>query len=287
MNSPLQVASNAASGTLPSLEVQLLGRRITCVTVPTLLQAIHTACVERRKITIFNYNVHSFNLSMQLPWFYESLQNSDITHCDSMGILWAIRFMGLQLPIAYRVSYTLLMPKLLEHCNQHGLSVFLLGSRPEHLEIAIEQVHERYPNVKIAGHHGYFSVEDAEENNAVVEQINQAKAQVLIVGMGMPIQENWVRANQRKLNVNAIMVGGAVIDRLAGVVPDCPTLISNLGLEWFYRLSREPKRLWVRYIVGNLAFVSQIVLAKLALAEFSPFQAKVLNAQLTQALTQR
>jgi N-acetylglucosaminyldiphosphoundecaprenol N-acetyl-beta-D-mannosaminyltransferase len=96
-----------------------------------------------------------------------------------------------------------------------------------------------------------------------VEQINQVQPHVLLVGMGMPRQEKWIQQNRSQLKVNAILAGGAVIDRLAGVVPDCPSVFSNLGLEWLYRLLREPRRLATRYLLGNPAFVLQIALAKL------------------------
>ena len=96
---------------LLSLNVHLLSRRITCMTVPAIVEAIHTACVTKNKITVAHYNVHGFNLSMQLPWFYNFLQGADITHCDGSGILKAISYMGLKLPIQYRASYTALMPE--------------------------------------------------------------------------------------------------------------------------------------------------------------------------------
>ncbi len=247
---------------LPNLSVNLLERRITCMTVPAIVEAVYTACVTGKKITLANYNVHSFNLSMQLPWFYEFLQNSEIAHCDSVGIIKAIGYMGLDLPIEYRASYTLLMPKILEKCNEKGLSVFLLGAKPEVLDTAIERLKQQYPQVNFSGHHGYFEKDDAKQNEAIIKQINQANPNVLIVGMGMPIQEKWVSQHRSSLHVNAIMLGGAIIDRLAGVVSDCPRLISNVGLEWLYRLSQEPKRLAVRYLLGNPAFVLQMALAK-------------------------
>ena len=247
---------------LPSLNVYLLDRRITCITVANVVEAIYIACVESKKITVANYNVHSFNLSMQLPWFYNFLQNAEIAHCDSVGILKAICYMGLKLPIEYRASYTLLMPKLLETCNQHGFSIFLLGSKPQYLEAALARLRKQYPNIAFAGHHGYFAMEDIAQNEAVIQQINQSKSHILVMGMGMPIQENWIQLHSNRLNVNVMMPGGAIIDRLAGVVSDCPTFISDLGWEWLYRLCREPKRLAARYLLGNPAFVLHIALAK-------------------------
>jgi N-acetylglucosaminyldiphosphoundecaprenol N-acetyl-beta-D-mannosaminyltransferase len=247
---------------LPNLDVHLLGRRITCMTATAIVGAIHSACVEQRKITVAHSNVHGFNLSMQLPWFYNFLQSADIVHCDGTGILKAIRFMGTELPLQYRVSYTQLLPKLLQHCDQHGLSLFLLGSEREHLQAALENVRTQYPNIRLSGHDGYFDMNDPVENDRVVEQINRVKPNVLLVGMGMPRQESWIRQNRHRLSTNAILAGGAAIDRLAGVVSTCPAYLSDAGLEWLYRLWHEPKRLATRYLLGNPAFLMQIALAK-------------------------
>jgi N-acetylglucosaminyldiphosphoundecaprenol N-acetyl-beta-D-mannosaminyltransferase len=247
---------------LPMLSLTLLGRRITFMTVTDIVNNIHTACVEKKKIAIANYNVHGFNLSMQIPWFYNFLQSSEIAHCDSIGILKATEWMGLKLPLDYRASYTLLMPKLLEHCDRHGFSVFLLGAKPEYSDAAIERLQAQYPNIVVTGHHGYFDMQDPDDNDEVVKQINEAKPNILIVGMGMPIQEKWIHVNRDRLDTNVMMLGGAAIDRLAGAVPDCPALLSNIGLEWLYRLCREPKRLANRYLIGNLAFLLHIALAK-------------------------
>lgn len=246
----------------PSFSVYLLGRRITCMTIPAIIESIHCACIEQLKITVANYNVQSFNLSMQLPWFYNFLQNAEIAHCDGVGIIKAIQYMGLRLPLQYRASYSLLMPELLAHCDRNRFSIFLLGSKPACLKVAVEQIQKQYPNTQVDGHHGYFDLDDPQQNDQVVQQINRAKPNVLIVGMGMPTQEKWVQQNRSNLDVNAILLGGAIIDRLAGVVPDCPKYLSDLGLEWFYRLCREPRRLAARYLLGNPAFLFHLALAK-------------------------
>jgi len=244
-----------------ALSVYLLGRRIDCMNIPSIVEAIRKACIEDKQITVAHYNIHGFNLSMQLPWYYQFLQSAEITNCDGMGILKAISFMGLDLPVDYRVSYSLLMPKILENCNQNEFSVFLLGGKPQILQDAINNLQLQYPKASFAGHHGYFDKEDPEANEALVEQINQFQPNILIVGMGMPIQEYWVQKYRHKLKANTIMVGGAIIDRMAGMVSDCPRFISDSGFEWLYRLVREPKRLAARYLLGNSAFALQIMLA--------------------------
>lgn len=248
---------------LHGVSVSLLGRRITCLTAAAIVEAIDRACLDNRRLVIAHYNVHSFNLSMQLPWFYEFLQAAEIAHCDGLGILKAIRWIsGVTLPSSYRVSYSILMPQLLEHCHQKGLSLFLLGAQPTILQQALQNLHQDYPDIPLAGHHGYFSPQDPQQNEAVVEQINRIKPQIMVVGMGNPRQEAWIHQNKHRLDVNVLMAGGAIIDRLAGTVSECPQLLSNLGLEWMYRLCREPRRLAVRYLLGNPAFVLHIFLAK-------------------------
>ncbi|WP_299486073.1 WecB/TagA/CpsF family glycosyltransferase [Acaryochloris sp. IP29b_bin.137] len=232
------------------------------MTVKTLVSRVNKACQLGQRIVVANYNINSFNLSVQFPWFYDFLQKSEITHCDGLGVLYALRFMGYQLPKEYRVSYSTLMPELLRHCHENNLSMFLLGAKPEALQAALTNTYLKYPGIELSGHHGYFDIDSSHQNKAVIHQINRTNPNILVVGMGMPRQEYWIHQYLELLNVNAILLGGAVIDRLAGAVEDCPTLLSNNGLEWLYRLSREPKRLLARYLLGNPAFALQVALAK-------------------------
>jgi len=263
--SPLNLTSRTPekSHRTSSLNVFALGRKITCLTIADIQEAIALSCGRGQRITIANYNVHAFNLSFHLPWFHQFLKQSEIAHCDGLGILKALRFLGLEVQNHHRVSYTDLMPELLQQCNDEGWSVFLLGTKPENLERAIVNLEKGYPNAKFSGHHGYFSVHNPVANDGVIQTINAFRPNILIVGMGMPVQESWVQRYRDRLQVNAILVGGAVIDRLAGVVSDCPKWISQHGFEWGYRLLKEPKRLASRYVIGNPAFVLQIILAKL------------------------
>lgn len=247
---------------LPDIEIYLVNRRITLMTIPSIIQKIHKSCIKKSKIIVASYNVHSFNFSMQIPWFYNFQQAADIARCDGSGIIKALEYLGLNLPQEYRAPGTYLMPQLIEYSAQHNLSLFLLGSKPEYLQQAIVKIRSQYPGLAITGHHGYFNKEDSEQNKEIVQKINLAKPNILLVGMGMPIQENWIRLHNHQLEVNAILPCGAVIDRLAGFVSNCPVLLSNFGLEWLYRLLREPNRLASRYLLGNPAFAFQVALAQ-------------------------
>ncbi len=249
---------------LPNLCLHLLGRRITLMTTREILKSIDLACHQNRRITVANYNTHAFNLSMQLPWFHSFLQQSELVHCDGAGILRGLRWLGLAISPDYRVSYSELMPQLLAQCDRESRRVFLLGAKPEYLEGALSKLRAQYPHSTFAGQDGYFNRDDLPTNDDIVATINAFKPHILIVGMGMPIQESWVQRYRDRLQVNAILVGGAVIDRMAGMVQDCPQWIADRELEWVYRLTREPKRLASRYLLGNPAFLLQISLAKFA-----------------------
>ena len=116
--------SPSKSGQFPSISAELLGRRITCMTNNAVIKAIHGACTEKRKITVSNYNVNSFNLSIQYSWFNDFLQSAEVSHCDGFGIIYALRMMGYKLPLEYRVSYSLLIPNFSHSVHKRAKSYF-------------------------------------------------------------------------------------------------------------------------------------------------------------------
>jgi N-acetylglucosaminyldiphosphoundecaprenol N-acetyl-beta-D-mannosaminyltransferase len=242
--------------------VYLLGRRMTLMNTQSLVNTIHSACDKNQRITVANYNIHAFNLSLQLPWFQEFLQRSEIAHCDGRGILTALKWLNMETAKDDRVSYSDLMPCLLDRANEQRWRIFLLGTKPQHLDLALSNLRTQYPNATFDGHHGYFPLDSRPANELVIDQINQMQPQLLIVGLGMPIQEQWISEHREHLQTNAILPGGAVIDRFAGVVKDCPKWLSDHSLEWCYRFIQEPRRLATRYMLGNPAFLLQIALAK-------------------------
>lgn len=245
----------------PVIRTKLMDRPITFITIPSIIQLIRESCEDRKQIIVASCNIHSFNLSQQYPWFYEYLSSADIVRCDGQGILKAVKFLGLDLPSQYQAAGTWLIPRMLEDFSGRDFSYFLLGSKPQNLGKAIKNLQGKYPRIRVDGHHGYFNKNDISECQEVIQKINAFNPDILIVGMGMPIQERFIYEYKKDLNVKVILPCGAVIDRLAGVVNDCPTYISSSGFEWLYRLVKEPKRLGARYLLGNPAFALQLALA--------------------------
>jgi len=93
----------------------------------------------------------------------------------------------------------------------------------------------------------------------VIEKINNFKTDILIVGFGMPMQEKWILDNMNQLTANIFLNGGAYLDWISGINKQSPSWITNLGFEWFYRLIKEPKRLFKRYVIGNPMFIYRVI----------------------------
>ena len=186
----------------------------------------------------------------------EILHRTEIVSADGMSIVWAGRLLGA--PVPERVSGIDLMQRLLALAEPHGWPVYFLGARPEVLERYLANVRERFPRLVIAGSHdGYFT-----DGRGLAEQIASSGARLLFVGMPSPIKEYFLDDHLHRLGpVFAMGVGGS-FDVWAGRVRRAPLWMQRSGLEWFYRLAQEPRRMWRRYLVGNLRFVWLVLQAR-------------------------
>lgn len=171
------------------------------------------------------------------------LEGADLVTADGVGVVWAARRLGR--PVPERVPGIDLMHRLLARSADRGYRVFFLGARPEVAARAAAAARERHPGLFVAGvHHGYFGPE-AEE--AVAAAVRAARPDLLFTGMGAPRDQKWVWRHREALGpVVAVGVGGS-FDVLAGAARRAPRWMQRLGLEWFYRLVRQPSR-WRRML---------------------------------------
>lgn len=124
-----------------------------------------------------------------------------------------------------------------------------------------EKLQQKIPSLNIVGeYHGYF---DKENNKEIVNKINNCRPNILLVGMGTPKQEEWIYQNHYHLNVSLCWAVGGLFDFISGKIKRAPLWMLHCHLEWLYRLCQEPKRLWKRYIVGNLKFIYRVLKFKL------------------------
>ncbi len=207
-------------------------------------------------------NVHTVMASGEDPELRAALLSSSFNVPDGQPLVWAINSLGHSL--GDRVYGPELMSRACDHASANGHRFYLYGGRNQGALVQLAlNLRQRYPGVKIVG--GYSPPHrplTGEEQDAVAEEINGARADVIWVGIGVPKQEKWM-ARMRPLLDAPLLVGvGAAFDFHAGLVPQAPPWIQEAGLEWAYRLAHEPRRLWRRYVRYNprflLAFARQL-----------------------------
>ena len=203
---------------------------------------------------VFYANAHTVVTASKSRQLKLALSRADLVLADGSGVRWGSAFLGK--PLVYNLNGTDLVPALLKDGAKKGLSIYLLGAKPGVAEAAAKNLVEAYPNLIIAGvRDGYFS---KQETPQVLEEIRQARPHLLLVAMGVPLQEIWINRYAAKLPGITCMGVGGLFDFLASKVPRAPRLVREAGMEWCWRLAMEPGRMWKRYCVGNLVFIKMV-----------------------------
>ena len=198
-------------------------------------------------------NVHSVVTAAREPAFGKAVAEADMATPDGAPVAWMMRKLGHTKQA--RINGPDLMWRYCALAAQRGESIFLYGGAPETLDILQHRLLVSFPGLRIAGAVSPpFRTLSAEEDEAVVAQINASAAGTVWVSLGCPKQELWMAAHRGR--VQAVMVGvGAAFDYHAGTIARAPQWMQDNGLEWLHRLCSEPRRLWRRYLVTNSLFV--------------------------------
>lgn len=239
--------------------VNVLGVNVSVLTVSELHQQIAHAIRTNQKRLVLHANVHGINLCFKHKWLAGIYNNAPIVFCDGSGVRYGARLLGHDIP--ERITYADWVWQLADFAAQNGFSIFCLGAKPHVIDKAVAALQSAQPSLKIAGsHHGHFDKEPAcAANQQVVELINRAQPDILLVGFGMPLQEQWLQENWDAIDANIALTGGAVFDYASGELQRAPKWILNLNMEWLGRLWIEPRRLAKRYLVGNPLFLGRIL----------------------------
>jgi N-acetylglucosaminyldiphosphoundecaprenol N-acetyl-beta-D-mannosaminyltransferase len=205
-------------------------------------------------------NAYTIAFCRRNPEMTDLINHADLVLADGMSIVWGARWVGVKFP--ERVAGPDLMERLCAQAAQRGRRVFLLGSSTETLSDLQQLLKARYPKLAIAGAYSPSVCErfSPEETSAMIDLVNAATPDILFVSLSAPKQEIWIAENLRQLRVPVCIGVGAAFDFLSGRIPRAPQAMQNLGLEWLFRLWREPRRLWKRYLLGNAVFL--LMLAK-------------------------
>ena len=210
--------------------------------------------LEVRRISYVN--AHVLNQSAENPALLRALRASDLVYCDGYGVRLAARALGVEVP--HRITGADWIWSLASLCEERGRSLYLLGSRPGTAAGAAAALRRGYPRLRVCGtHHGYFEM-GSHQSERVLEDIAERKPDILLVGMGTPLQELWVDREADRIDAGAIWTVGALFDYLAGRTPRAPHWVADHGFEWMFRLAVEPRRMWRRYLLGNPAFLRRV-----------------------------
>jgi N-acetylglucosaminyldiphosphoundecaprenol N-acetyl-beta-D-mannosaminyltransferase len=241
----------------------LLGIPIAMTDYEEAMDVMDGMVARRERGYVCAVAVHAVMVAYGDRQMRDALRGSTLTVPDGMPLVWAANTLGENLP--QRVYGPELMRRYSQRCATQGHRVWLYGGRDQgHLVQLALRLRQRHEGIRIVG--GYappFRPLTEDEEDAVAEQINAAKPDVLWVGIGVPKQEKWMARMRDKLDVPVMCAVGAAFDFHAGRISQAPAWMQDRGLEWTYRIAQEPRRLLPRYLYYNprfmLAFARQLL----------------------------
>jgi N-acetylglucosaminyldiphosphoundecaprenol N-acetyl-beta-D-mannosaminyltransferase len=253
-NTPVQPQSDAIAR---PKTVDVVGVPIAVIDYQRTLQWIDAMVAERRRGYVCVCNTHTVMASHEDPALRAALLSSSLNVPDGQPLVWALGALGHSL--LDRVYGPELMARACARAAAvSGQRFYLYGGRDQDALIRLGMsLRRRFPGINIVGAYAPpFRPLTPEERTAISEDINEAEADVVWVGIGVPKQEKWMAELRPHLNAPVLVGVGAAFDFLAGLVPQAPPMLQKAGLEWAFRLSQEPRRLWRRYLRYNPRFVA-------------------------------
>jgi N-acetylglucosaminyldiphosphoundecaprenol N-acetyl-beta-D-mannosaminyltransferase len=231
---------------------ELLGLSFDTVTMETAVARCLELCrAPRASHMIITVNASHLCMMRHDPELALACRTGHLIVADGMSVVWALRASGQQAP--ERVAGVDLMARLLAVAGEHRLRVYFLGARREVVTALVERSRAQHPGLEIVGFRdGYFGPDD---HLSIVEEIRASGAHMLFVGMPTPFKETWCERHRLRLDVPLIMGVGGAFDVLAGFIKRAPRWAQSCGLEWFWRLLMEPRKLWKRYLITNSEFI--------------------------------
>lgn len=217
------------------------------------------------KLLINTINAHSYNTALKDKIFAEALIKGNALIPDGISIVKACKWLKAKSQPQERIAGWDLFEFEMNRLNQKGGKCFFMGSSEKVLNLIKRRASVDYPNIQIETYSPPYKLEFSEEDNKkIIDAINQADPDLLWIGMTAPKQEKWTYTHWNELNIHChVGTIGAVFDFFAGTVERAPLWWQEHGLEWLYRLIKEPKRMWRRYIIGNTKFLINILHEKL------------------------
>jgi N-acetylglucosaminyldiphosphoundecaprenol N-acetyl-beta-D-mannosaminyltransferase len=237
-------------------EAPLLGVPLAVTTYDKALDWMDATVAAGRKGYVCVAAVHTVMACQEDPELRAAVNGASFTVPDGQPLVWAMNLLGHRLPD--RVYGPELMERACERAAASGTRIYLYGGRNQGALVQLTlNLRRRFPGLRIVG--GYsppFRELTPGEESQIVDEINQSRADIVWVGIGVPKQEKWMARMRERLDASVLVGVGAAFDFHAGLVPQAPEWMQRVGLEWVYRLAHEPRRLWKRYLRYNPLFVT-------------------------------
>lgn len=240
----------------PWARTDLFGLSLTRANRGEMAKHIMALVGARQKSTINFVNAHCINIQRSDAEYRLALRNSDLLLPDGIGMEIAAEMHGVE--IGENLNGTDLFPEICREAEDQGTGIFFFGGLPGVADRAADWAAVHFAELRIAGtQSGYYTAEDEE---ALIQRINHSHAGIVLVGLGVPLQEKWIARNRHRLNAAVVMGVGGLFDYYSGRIPRAPYLIRSCKSEWVWRLAMEPRRMAKRYIQGNATFLAYAVL---------------------------
>ncbi|WP_221769652.1 WecB/TagA/CpsF family glycosyltransferase [Listeria booriae] len=240
------------------MRIELLGSNLDCLTMQETVAKVDEIIHAKIPVQHVVINANKINL-MQTDEKLRSIVNSSpLINADGASILLAAKMLGKKVP--ERVTGIDLMEEVLKLANEKAYRVFFFGATEEVVRKVVFTYSRKYPNIQIVGHeNGYF---DAESSDDIAKEIRDNQADIVLVAFSSPKKEFWIHEQLENMNAPFVMGVGGSFDVVAGKTKRAPVWMQKLGCEWFYRFIQEPRRMFQRYIGGNLQFLGHVLNAK-------------------------
>lgn len=218
------------------MRINIMGVEFDSLTISEALERAETLIAERSAAYVVTPNPEIVMTCWDNPDAMEAVQNADLVLPDGVGVVYGAKILGT--PLKGKLPGIDFATELMRRLAKRGGRVYLLGAKPGIAELAGERMQEQFPGLIVCGtHDGYF-----QEDAPVIEEINALQPDLLLVCLGAPKQELWMHRNRPLLKVGLMAGLGGSLDVFAGTVKRAPVFFQKLGLEWFYRLLKEPWR---------------------------------------------
>jgi N-acetylglucosaminyldiphosphoundecaprenol N-acetyl-beta-D-mannosaminyltransferase len=234
----------------------LFGVRVAASSYDEIVNVVARAAKERIPAIVSLHAVHAIIESTRDPDLLAKVNRFDAVLPDGQPVRWALNNLH-GVGLKERVYGPELTLRLCQRAADDGIPIYLYGSEPNVIELMQQNLLEKFPALKIAGAESPpFRTLTADEDDEVVRRINESGAGILFIGLGCPKQDHFAAEHADRIHAVQVCVGAA-FDFHAGTKPIAPAWMQRRGLEWVYRLTREPRRLWRRYLHTNSLFVAK------------------------------